>query len=90
LEEDHRKAKELGELLEGKSFVRYVAPLETNIVIFETEPERIADQELLQVLTAKGIRLIGMGQGKLRFVTHLDYTDAMHAYVMEVLDGLSY
>lgn len=90
LEDDHRKAKELGALLKEKPFVSYVAPLETNIVIFETHPERITDQELLNVLTANGIRLIGMGQGKLRFVTHLDYTDAMHAYVMEVLDGLSY
>jgi threonine aldolase len=90
LDEDHRKAKELGELLQGKDFVRYVAPLETNIVIFETQPDRITDQELLNVLTSKGIRLISMGQGKLRFVTHLDYTDSMHAYVMDTLEGLSY
>jgi threonine aldolase len=67
-----------------------VAPLETNIVIFETQPERVSDKQLLQDLTDKGIRLIGMGQGKLRFVTHLDYTDNMHAYVLEVLEGLSY
>jgi threonine aldolase len=90
LAEDHRKAAELGAILEQKDFIRYVAPLETNIVIFETQPERVSDQQLLQDLTDKGIRLIGMGQGKLRFVTHLDYTDNMHHYVMEVLEGLSY
>lgn len=90
LAEDHRKAAELGAILEQKDFIRYVAPLETNIVIFETQPERVSDQQLLQDLTEKGIRLIGMGQGKLRFVTHLDYTDNMHAYVLEVLEGLSY
>lgn len=90
LAEDHRKAAELGAILEQKDFIRYVAPLETNIVIFETQPERVSDQQLLQDLTDKGIRLIGMGQGKLRFVTHLDYTDNMHAYVLEVLEGLSY
>ena len=90
LSEDHRKARELGELLQGKDFIRYVAPVETNIVIFETDPARVGDTVLLDALTGKGIRLIGMGQGKLRFVTHLDYTDAMHEYVLSVLDGLSY
>ncbi len=90
LSEDHRKARELGELLQSKDFIRYVAPMETNIVIFETNPDRVSDTELLAALTGKGIRLIGMGQGKLRFVTHLDYTDAMHQYVLSVLDGLSF
>jgi len=90
LAEDHRKARELGELLESKSFIRYVAPLETNIVIFETDPSRVSDTRLLAALNEQGIRLIGMGQGKLRFVTHLDYTDAMHQYVLSVLDDLSF
>ena len=26
-----------------------------------------------------------MGSGKLRMVTHLDYTDAMHANLLEIL-----
>ena len=32
----------------------------------------------LSQLNEKGIRIIGMGSNKLRIVTHLDYTDAMH------------
>ena len=29
---------------------------------------------------------IGMGGGKLRMVTHLDYTDAMHNKLIEVIN----
>lgn len=90
LAEDHRKARELGQLLESKDFISYVAPVETNIVIFETHPERVTESRVLEVLQQHEIRLIAMGQGKLRLVTHLDYTDAMHAHVLSVLDGLSF
>lgn len=90
LREDHRKAREIGELLEAKDFVTYVAPVETNIVIFEVDPKVVTDTELTGFFTSKGIRLIGMGQGKLRMVTHRDYTESMHQYVQEVLAGLSF
>lgn len=90
LSEDHRKAKEIGAVLEKKSFVSYVAPVETNIVIFEVFKDRIDDVALSQHLGGKGIRLIGMGQGKLRMVTHRDYTQAMHDYVLELLEGLTF
>ncbi|WP_088341256.1 threonine aldolase family protein [Robiginitalea sediminis] len=90
LREDHRKAREIGALLEAKDFVTYVAPVETNIVIFEVDPKAVTDTELTDFFTSKGIRLIGMGQGKLRMVTHRDYTESMHQYVQEVLAGLSF
>lgn len=90
LREDHRKAREIGALLEAKDFVTYVAPVETNIVIFEVDPKAVTDTELTGFFTSKGIRLIGMGQGKLRMVTHRDYTESMHQYVQEVLAGLSF
>ena len=32
--------------------------------------------------------MIGMGQGKIRMVTHLDYTDEMHGYVLKTLKNL--
>jgi threonine aldolase len=31
-----------------------------------------------------------MGQGKLRIVTHLDYRQVMHEYVLEALEKLSF
>lgn len=88
LAEDHRRAREIGALLGSKDFVRYVAPVETNIVIFELDADFATDAEMEAALKARGIRLIGMGQGKLRLVTHMDYTEEMHAYTLSVLDDL--
>ena len=88
LEEDHRRAREIGDLLGSKEYVSYVAPVETNIVIFELDPDYGRDSDMVKALNDRGIRLIGMGQGKLRLVTHLDYTAPMHEYTLAVLDGL--
>ncbi|MGB5653351.1 MAG: GntG family PLP-dependent aldolase [Robiginitalea sp.] len=88
LAEDHRRAHEIGEVLEKRDFVTYVAPVETNIVIFEVDRAMTSDTHVVRALNEKGIRLIGMGEGKLRLVTHLDYTEQMHHYVLETLERL--
>lgn len=88
LREDHRRAAEIGSMLASRDYVSYVAPVETNIVIFELHRDRASDTAMVAALNEKGIRLIGMGQGKLRLVTHLDYTEAMHQYTLSVIEGL--
>ncbi len=88
LKEDHRRAREIGQALASRTFVKHVAPVETNIVIFELEPELASDTEMVTALNEKGIRLIGMGEGKLRLVTHLDYTEQMHEYVLATIGEL--
>ncbi|MCB0382810.1 MAG: PLP-dependent transferase [Psychroserpens sp.] len=85
LAEDHKKAKEIGALLSELSIIAKVEPIETNIVIFELEPH-VDESEFLQQLSNKNIRIIGMGSNKLRMVTHLDYSDAMHERLLEVLN----
>ncbi|MGA9240170.1 threonine aldolase family protein [Robiginitalea sp.] len=88
LAEDHRRAKEIGAELQNRDFVTFVAPVETNIVIFEVDTEMTSDTHVVRALNEKGIRLIGMGEGKLRLVTHLDYTEQMHQYVLATLKNL--
>ena len=88
LAEDHKKARDLGNALEKLSFVRKVEPLETNIIIFEIDEQYMTTEEFVSVLESKDIHIIGMGQGKLRMVTHLDYTDQMHEIVLSVLKEL--
>ena len=85
LKSDHIKAKELEAALLKKSFVKSVAPVDTNIVIFELE-NATSENAFFEKLSQKNIKFISMGGGKLRFVTHRDYTQSMHAYVLEVLD----
>lgn len=87
LADDHRRAKELGAVLENRNWVSKVEPIETNIVIFEVQ-SFINELELMDKFKQKGISIISMGHGKLRMVTHLDYREVMHTYVMETLEKL--
>lgn len=85
LAEDHKKAKEIGSVLEELSIIKKVEPIETNIVIFELEAH-VDESEFLKQLSDNEIYIIGMGSNKLRMVTHLDYSDAMHKRLLEVLN----
>lgn len=84
LAEDHKKAKEIETLLNSLSFIKKVEKVETNIVIFYVQDSIDAD-DFMKKMEEKGIVFISMGEGKLRIVTHLDYTDDMHQYLMEQL-----
>lgn len=84
LTEDHKKAKELAEVLGEASYVRKVEPTETNIVIFYLT-ESHSEEKFIADLASKGIKISTMGQGKLRLVTHLDYTDEMHDFFCQLL-----
>ncbi|WP_136465317.1 threonine aldolase family protein [Flagellimonas onchidii] len=89
LDEDHQKAKEIGEVLKGMRCIQKVEPIETNIIIFKLDESKISSENFLAKLKENNISIIGMGQGKLRIVTHLDYTQEMHSYFLEVLRELS-
>ena len=89
LAEDHQKAKEIEALLKTLSFIKTVEPVETNIIIFELN-DSIDEVEFQKNLEEKGIKIIGMGGGKLRIVTHLDYTDEMHKVLLKTISTLSF
>jgi threonine aldolase len=76
LVDDHKRAKQLGVALENSPLVKKVEPIETNIVIFNVA-DGVDENEFVNKLAEKYILLISMGEGKLRMVTHLDFTDAM-------------
>ena len=88
LKEDHSRARELGEVLKMHPQIAKVEPIETNILIFEADTAQISSESLVHALELKGIRLIGMGQGKLRLVTHKDYSAKQHAYTIDVLQKI--
>lgn len=77
MRDDHNRAKELGEVLGGCSFVNSVEPVDTNILIFNLEPS-IDQKSFLKTLVDNDILISDMGQGKLRIVTHYDYTEDAH------------
>jgi len=82
-----KEQKKLGATLNKLPFIKQVEPVETNIVIFEIDGH-YDEKKFIKLLKDKQIHIIGMGNGKLRMVTHLDYTDVMHAYLLEQLETL--
>ena len=88
LAEDHKKAEEIGTVLQTLPFIRKVEPIETNIIIFEIDETQMKADSFVQKLKDNNVHLIGMGQGKLRIVTHLDYTDEMHQLFLKIVKTL--
>lgn len=84
LKEDHKKAKEIATVLQQSKAVLSVEPVETNIVIFKLNPN-YPEASFLDTLKAHDVLVSDMGSGKLRMVTHLDYSDQMHATLLEIL-----
>ncbi len=88
LAEDHRRAKEIGFVLKGLSWIDKVETIETNILIFSIQ-SRFNEIALIEKLKKKGISISSLGHGKMRIVTHLDYREVMHTYVLETLQKIS-
>ncbi len=87
LSEDHQRAVALGEALKKSDWVAKVEPIETNIIIFQLQ-EEFDELLFLSELEKHQIRIISMGEGKLRIVTHLDFTDIMLERVVDVLQHM--
>ena len=87
LKEDHEKAKKLEVCLKDQPYVDKVQPVQTNVVIFTLKDINESDN-FIKRMRAKGVRMIGMGQGKLRMVTHMDVTLQDIEFVCKVLSNL--
>jgi threonine aldolase len=88
LAEDHRRAKELAEALRRLEWVQHIEPVETNILIFSLR-KGLNENLLIDKLKERNIHISSLGPGKLRIVTHLDYREVMHSYVLETLQRLA-
>ncbi|WP_298764565.1 GntG family PLP-dependent aldolase [uncultured Polaribacter sp.] len=84
LAEDHRKAKEIATVLETCSYITKIEPVETNILIFYVN-EKIGADNFINKMKEKNILLTPMGEGKIRIVTHLNYTNQMHEILLKEL-----
>ncbi|NOR27068.1 MAG: threonine aldolase [Lutibacter sp.] len=84
---DHTRAKIIGTALQNCELVKNVEPIETNIVIFNVI-DSINEQDFISRLNEAGILLISMGQGKLRMVTHLDFTEEMLEVLVHTIEHI--
>ena len=68
--EDHENARVFATRIAGITGVQVAEPIETNIVMFESD--RMTATDLISVLAEKGIRIDMIDAHTLRAVTHLD------------------
>ena len=88
LKEDHRRAKEIGKVLEELPYVDEVFPVQTNILIFKLS-DKMKDTDFIARLNEKSIKAIIFGPQTIRFVTHLDFNDSMMDEVIEALKSIN-
>ena len=86
--DDHQRAKEIAEVLLNQIYIEKVEPTETNIVIFYLA-EGLSESKFMNDLSQMNVKISSMGQGKLRIVTHLDYTSEMHEVLLGILKTYS-
>jgi threonine aldolase len=85
LAEDHQRALEIALVLKSRPWVDKLEPTETNIVIFTLNGQK-DEATFMSDMEEMDVRVSNMGQGKLRLVTHYDYTDEMHARFLSILE----
>lgn len=88
LADDHKKAKEIAEVLKSCSYITKIEPVETNILIFYVD-KKIGEENFINKMKSRDILLTPMGEGKIRITTHLDYTDKMHEILLKELKNFS-
>ena len=84
---DHTHAKFIEEALLANPKVETVLPVETNIIIFRGK-ENINAEQLVGLLKEKGILCFTMGKQQIRFVLHLDITEAMVQRTIDIIQKL--
>lgn len=86
LSEDHTNAKKLANSLTGLPAVTNVIDPETNIVLFDVNPDKGAAY-YIDVLEKAGLRASLFGKNRIRMVTHLDILPEMIDSAGEILSG---
>jgi threonine aldolase len=87
LAKDHERAKKIGIALNNSDLIKEVESIETNIIIFYVS-DQVNETDFVNALKAKNILISSMGEGKLRMVTHLDFTEEMLEKVIEEIKKL--
>ncbi|WP_452220731.1 threonine aldolase family protein [Lacinutrix salivirga] len=88
LKEDHKKAKEIARVLKMVKGIYKVDPVETNIIVFQLE-NTIDSNKFIRKLQQDNLLISDMGNGKLRIVTHLDYTNQQHSWFLAYLKSIN-
>jgi threonine aldolase len=84
LAEDHQHAKLIGEAIAKKEFVKFVLPVETNLIIFELN-DSITAPAFVAKLKEHEILGYAIAPNRVRLVLHLDVSPEMVKRTIEVI-----
>ena len=84
MRQDQQKAKELAEILYSCDYVKKIEPVCTNIIIFSLL-DSANELNFVEQMRQQDIHFMRLGKGKLRMVTHRDYTVEQHQVVLSTL-----
>jgi threonine aldolase len=87
LQTDHAHALLLAEALAAKSFVKFILPVETNIIIFELK-DGITAPGFVASIKEKGILGYAIAPQRVRLVTHLDISPTMIEQTIDTFNKL--
>jgi len=87
LKEDHDHATLIAGDIEKRSFVKFVLPVETNIIIFELKDDFTAPA-MVAKLKEQGILCYAITPSRVRFVLHLDITEDMVNQTLKIISTL--
>jgi threonine aldolase len=81
---DHAHTRIIANELMKCAWVTNVLPVETNIILFDTQPEAAI---IVEKLAKKGIKASATAKNRIRFVFHLDVHPEQVEYLVKVLGG---
>ncbi|NHZ86010.1 MAG: aminotransferase class I/II-fold pyridoxal phosphate-dependent enzyme [Planctomycetia bacterium] len=87
LEQDHKRAKTIENNLNVLPYVKFIYPVETNIILFELV-SNIDVHLFLKKLEAKKIAAIRTGPKSIRMVTHIGFDDDMLETTVSALNNI--
>jgi len=87
LQQDHEHTSILAAAIEKKEFVKFILPVETNIIIFELKDGLPAPATVAR-LKDQGILCYAIAANRVRFVLHLDITADMVNKALNIISTL--
>jgi threonine aldolase len=88
LKEDHYRARTCAKILSGRSWVKAVNPVPTNIVLFSVA-DHLKSAHVVEALAQQNIRCAAVNDRLVRWVFHLDIDNDMVSDIIQIVDNMN-
>ncbi|MFK7858459.1 MAG: low specificity L-threonine aldolase [Granulosicoccus sp.] len=89
LKDDHAMAKAIGDRIAGLPMVRYIDPVQTNIVMLKLAEHMPDARACATALKESGIQVTPVGRDRIRIVTHMDVEETAVDELVAAMSKLS-